>query len=322
MLAPILIFMLLLCPGFQPSGKLDEAILLYYKGEFKQAAQLLSQLSRSSPENPDLRLWLGKSYLKTREWSNAVREMEKAVELAPSNAQYHLWLGRALGARASHTVFFKALGLARRVVKEFETASKLAPEDLDIRFDLLDYYISAPGIVGGSKEKAEAQAQAIARLNPKKGYVARAMIFEDSKNPDLAGKELLQATIDYPGDSDAHKDLADFLLARKDFEGALVHAQRALALDSGSKRARLLLAAARIRLRSNLEEAGKALQELAAEPLRDEDPAFEEVYGWLGEFFHAKGDKTKARAAFQTALVFNPEYEPAKDGISKLQKIP
>jgi tetratricopeptide (TPR) repeat protein len=212
--------------------------------------------------------------------------------------------------------------LARRVVKEFETASKLAPEDLDIRFDLLDYYISAPGIVGGSKEKAEAQAKAIAKLNPKKGYVARAMIFEESKNPDLARKELLQATIDYPGDADAHKDLADFLLARKDFEGALVHAQRALALDRDSKRTKLLLAAARIRLRSNLEEACKALQELAAEQLRDEGPAFEEVYGWLGEFFLAKSDKIKAREAFNSALAFNPEYEPAKDGISRLRQSP
>lgn len=72
----------------------------------------------------------------------------------PSNPQCHLWLGRACGARESHTVFFKALGWARRLLKAFETARELAPESLDAGFDLLDFYLDAPGIVGDGKGKA------------------------------------------------------------------------------------------------------------------------------------------------------------------------
>jgi Tfp pilus assembly protein PilF len=43
------------------------------------------------------------------------------------------------------------------------------------------------------------------------------------------------------------------------------------------------------------------------------------VYGWLGEFYLASGDKAKAREAFKSALAFNPEYEPAKTGVSRLR---
>jgi tetratricopeptide (TPR) repeat protein len=316
---PLLFLLLLSSPAHASPEVLAGAIRLYESGEFRSAVDLLSQMSRSSPSAPEIRLWLGKSYLKVRDWDNSVRELEKAVELDPSNATYHLWLGRACGARASHSVFFRAVRWAGRVAREFETATRLSPDNLDARFDLLDFYIHAPGFVGGGKDKAEAQAKAIAKMNPKRGYVARAMIFEKAKNWEMAGKELTDATRQHPEDADVHKDLADFLLARKDYAGALECARRALALNRESRRSRLILAASKIRLQMDLEEAGRILRELAAGPLRDDDPAFEEVYGWLGEFYLASGDKAKAREAFTSALAFNSEYEPAKTGISRLK---
>jgi tetratricopeptide (TPR) repeat protein len=319
MRTPVLFLLLFFSAGDAPEEDFTAAIGLYESGRFQSAVNLLAQLSRSSPSEPEIRLWLGKSYLKIREWDKAVGEMEKAVELEPSNALYHLWLGRTCGARASHSVFFRAIRWARKVVREFETATRLAPENLDARFDLLDFYINAPGIVGGGKDKAEAQARMIAELDPKKGYVARAMILEKAKNWDLARKELTEATLRHPDDADAHKDLADFLLSRKDYAGALESARKSLALNSESKRAMLILAASKICQRLDFEEAGKILRELAAGPLRDEDPSFEEVYGWLGECYLAIGERAKAREAFESALAFNPEYEPAKAGVSRLR---
>jgi tetratricopeptide (TPR) repeat protein len=81
----------------------------------------------------------------------------------------------------------------------------------------------------------------------------------------------------------------------------------------------LILAASKICQRLDFEEAGKILREIAAGPLRDEDPSFEEVYGWLGECYLAIGERAKAREAFESALAFNPEYEPAKAGVSRLR---
>jgi tetratricopeptide (TPR) repeat protein len=243
--------------------------------------------------------------------------MEKAVQLQPSNARYHLWLGRACGERASHSVFIKALGWARRVVKEFETAKKLDPENLDVRFDLLEYYLEAPGIVGGGREKAEAEAQVIARLNPEKGFSARASIYSKDKKWDLAKKELLQAVAGYPQSISAYKDLSAFLLDRNDYEDALGYAKKALLLNGQSKRVRLLISSAKIRLKIDLDEVGGTLQELAAGTLSDGDPSFEEVYFWLGEYWLLKGARVKAREAYRTALTYNPDFSKAKDSLAK-----
>ena len=79
------------------------------------------------------------------------------------------------------------------------------------------------------------------------------------------------------------------------------------------------MAAATIQLRTDLDYSTKALMNLASGSLADEDPAFEEVYYWLGESFLARGEKTKAREAFASALAFNPDYAKAKEQISKLR---
>jgi len=316
MTIPALTFLFLVLAAVPPNVDLNEGIKLYRKGEFKQSVELFRQLTAAAPSDPEARLWLGKAYLKARDWDQAVREMEKAVELSPSTARYHLWLGRACGAKASHVFFAKAFGWARRVVKEFETARRLDPKDLDVRFDLLQFYLEAPAIAGGGKDKAEAEAREIARLDPSKGYTARASVFRKDEKWDLAKKELVQATVDYPN-ADSFKDLAEYLFDRKDYKGALDNAKKALALRAESKRTRLLAAASSIRLRSDLESAARTLQELAEGSLDDEDPSFEEVYYWLGECHLEKGEKDKARKAYQSALVFDPDYDEAKKGVTK-----
>jgi Tfp pilus assembly protein PilF len=315
-----LMLSLLFMPAMLSSStELDRAIHLYEKGEFSGATNVLYSLSRSSPSDSNVRLWLGKSYLKTRQWDKAVGEMEKAAQLEPSNAKFHLWLGRACGARAAHSFFITAFGWAKRVVRAFETARRLSPEDLDVRFDLLEFYLDAPGAVGGGRDKADAEAKTISRLDPKRGYAARAMIFEKNKHWDLAKKEFMQAVAEYPEESDLCSDLADFLLDRKDFEGASFYAKRALKLDSESKKARLIWAASATRLHIDLDESESFLKELTQGPLGDNDPSYEEVYYWLGECYLAKGDKAKARASLQTALVFNPDYDRAKNTISVMR---
>jgi tetratricopeptide (TPR) repeat protein len=314
-----LLLFLILPPALPSDASLQDAIGLYERGRFSQAASVFQQLSASAPSNAEVWVWLSKSRLKARDWDKAVEAMEKAMQLQPANAEYHLLLGRACGARASHSNFLTAIGWARRVVKEFETAKKLAPEDIDVRFDLLDYYLNAPGIVGGGREKAAAEAQAIAKLDPKKGYMARATIHIKDKQWDLARKELTQAMAESPQSVSASKDLADFLLDRQDYGGALYYAQKALLLDAKSKRARLIAAAAKIRLKSGLEEAAETLHAFLAGTLGEGDPGFEEVYYWLGEYFLTKGEKGRAHESFKAALAFDPENSRAKDGLSKSQ---
>ena len=83
------------------------------------------------------------------------------MSLDPGNSRFHLWLGRVLGEKADRANSLSAAVLAGKVRGEFERAVQLNPKDVDARLDLAEFYIEAPGIVGGGEQKAREQAQFI-----------------------------------------------------------------------------------------------------------------------------------------------------------------
>ncbi len=98
---------------------------------------------------------VARSAYEQAEFDRAVRNMELAVSQAPGNPEFQLWLGRSYGRLAEQSPWYKALGLAKKTRQAFEKAVELQPNYLDALEDLISYYRAAPGIVGGSEEKAE-----------------------------------------------------------------------------------------------------------------------------------------------------------------------
>jgi len=309
--------LLTLTPVWIRSQDMDEAIRLYRHGEYRRAAQLFSECRRLSPDGPVVRLWIAKSYLKISRWNDAVRELEQATRLSPSNSLYRLWLGRAYGEKASNSSFLTAFGTARKVGKSFAAAMELAPDDLEVRFDLMMFYARAPGIVGGGKDKARIQAEEIAKRDPRQGRTARAIILEEEKKWEPAAQELERAAIEFPLDAGSFLDLADFLFRRSNFGEAESNARKALDIDKELKGAVLIMAASKIERKKDLENAIDLLQQLGAGPLEYGEPTFEEVYLWLGRAYLAQGAKENAREAFQRSLRFNPQYSEAKKALKK-----
>ena len=91
---------------------------------------------------------------------------EKRSSLDPDNSRFHLWLGRVYGEKAERANPLAAAVLAGKVREEFERAVQLNPKDVDARLDLAEFYIEAPGILGGGEQKAREQAQSIATREP------------------------------------------------------------------------------------------------------------------------------------------------------------
>ncbi len=311
-----LLFSILLAalPGQTADEALHPAIQNYRKGEYRQAIAELSKLARMSGSTL-AHFWLGKSYLKISRWDEAVHELETATRAEPTNGQNHLWLARALGRKAEHSFFLSAMRQARRVQKEFETAVSLMPGDPDARFDLFEYYLDAPPIVGGGKEKALAQIRELEKINRRLGFTARARVFQKEQKWDLALKELVRETEEFPADPNAYADLADYLFQRQNYERAAQAATSSLKL-APSSRAEFFLSASDVKLGKNLDEAVKMLKALARGPLTDEDPPFEDIHFWLGQALIAEGKNADAREEFEKALSYDPDQSLAKAALN------
>src|SRR6266581_3127561 len=165
-----MIFSLLLLSAFLTQDPIQTAHSQFDSGNYTAAVKTLTAALAQSPGDASLHYWIARSYYELRNYDEAVRHAETSVKLAPENAEYNRWLGRAYGAKADQS---RSFFLARKVKQAFEAAVRLAPGSIPARRDLMQYCVEAPWIVGGDKNKARQQIDAISKLDPVEGRLAR-----------------------------------------------------------------------------------------------------------------------------------------------------
>ena len=154
------------------AAAIQNATRQFNAGNYSGAIATLQPSVSQNPNNAEIYYWLGRSYYELHDYDNAVTNGEKSIEIDPKNSNYHLWLGRAYGGKADREHSFS---LAKKVKKEFEDAVSANPSNISARRDLEEFNIDAPWIVGGSKDEAKAQVEAIAAIDPVEGHLARAI---------------------------------------------------------------------------------------------------------------------------------------------------
>lgn len=121
--------------------------------------------------------------LEKRDPEAATAAADAALKTSPKDTDVLLWAGRAYGQRALTASIFTKMSWAKKCHEAWERAIEVAPGNAEARFELLRYYLMAPGIAGGSVEKAQAQAAKLGELDAMRGYVARGMIADHEKKP-------------------------------------------------------------------------------------------------------------------------------------------
>lgn len=96
----------------------------------------------------------GLAHFEEEQYSEAIKELETAVEIEPQVAEYHHILAKSYGREAEKTNWFKAVGLAKKTLIHLEIAANLDNQNIEILDDLMDYYREAPGFLGGDTKKA------------------------------------------------------------------------------------------------------------------------------------------------------------------------
>lgn len=295
-------------PALIASGKVDEAI-----------ATLQGKIS-SSPNDALAQNLLCRAYFSIGNWDRGISACERAVSLQPENGQFHLWLGRIYGEKADRAGIFSAAGLAKRVRTEFETAVRLDPDSVEARTDLAEFYLEAPGIVGGGRDKAAQQAGTLAHLDPARAHWVNARLAEKKKDFAAAEVEYKQAIESSHGSASTWLNLGLFYRHRERFqemEQALARVRQA-PLD----RADALVDAAEILIHSqrNLSEAIQLLRAYLklTNPV-EQAPAFK-VHYLLGSADEKLGDKQGAEAEYKSALTLAKEFQPARQALERINR--
>ena len=123
--------------------------------------------------------------LRRNDLDAAIAASESATGSA-ADARVWLWAGRAYGRQALEASLFTQPKWAGRTRDAWEKAVELDPQLLDARFDLIQYYLQAPGFLGGGRDKAEQQVVEIARRHEGLGKLAKSWLSMADKDPATA----------------------------------------------------------------------------------------------------------------------------------------
>ncbi len=291
---------------------------LLIRGQVDIAVPDLEQHLSQSPKDASSYNLLCRAYLMMEEWDRGISNCERAADLDPQSSTYQLWLGRVYGEKADRSSFVSAPGLAKKSRAAFEKAVELDPKNIEARMDLGEFYAEAPGFIGGGKDKARQQAQALLSLDPAIGHWVLARIAEKEKDPAKAESEY-RAEIDAShGAVRGWVDLGNFLLYAHRYDEmnqALAHTETA-PIDHPES----LMHAGNLLLRSqqNYPLAVRLLQRYLSNRLCEEGPAFK-AHTILGEVLVKQGDKAGAAQEFRAALALYGNYTRAKEDLKKIE---
>jgi tetratricopeptide (TPR) repeat protein len=255
--------------GLSAADDLDTARNLYSHTNFEQSLKALSALPQKDGAAYEL---IGRNYYMLGDYKKATENLEKAVAADPENSVFELWLGRAYGRRAETSSPFTAPGNASKARQHFEKAVSLNPRNVEALTDLFEYYLEAPGFLGGGMDKARALATDIAKVDPGEGHWSQAKIAEKKKEYNGAEAQFRRAIDASPHQVGRLIDLARFLAKQGRFQEAEQSFARADKIAPNAPKLMFAKADVYIKNGRNLDEAKELLKKYLSSSLTPEDP--------------------------------------------------
>lgn len=147
----------------QPPLQASELAISYYQNKEYDRAQTAFVEYVNNAKNQQVKaesyqqtlIYLSKVLLAKVETEEAVEYIEKALDISANSVEELLLAGDIYCAHAQQVSIFSALGFGKKCIKQYESAAKLFPNNIDAQTKAIQIHIYAPSLVGGDVEKAK-----------------------------------------------------------------------------------------------------------------------------------------------------------------------
>ena len=278
----LLFFCLLLGAGRSVASDFDQAVALFQAKHFPDARAAFEKLAASEPSNAAVHYYLGRIAFDRDDADNAIDELEQATAGDPKNSDYYLWLGSAYGVYARQ---HNSISKACKCRDAFLRAVELNPDNIEARAALATFYRMSPWFIGGSMDKAHAQADEIKKRDPLRGAQIEGEICIAEKKYDDAFNAFESLLKDHPD------------------QIAALYQIGYIAATTGQR----------------LDRGEAALKEYLTHTPKDTQPSLAYAHYRLGNIYQKKDETDAARKEYQAALALDPHLKPAADALDDLK---
>lgn len=301
------------------TGPLAPGIQAFEARRYEEARKFFAPYAAAHPQDAEAAHYLGRTLLGLRKTDEAIDWLEKAAKLAPRRSDLQLSLARAYGRGAQEASLLRKPGMAKSAHAAWLKAVELDADNLDARDDLVSFYLIAPGLMGGSVDKAREQAAEIAKRDAVRGAVARASIAMNQKDPAAAERIAQEALAKHPGDPRLRNALGLLYQSQERWDAAFEIYEAMLAADPDAWNARYQIGRTAAFSGKRLERGAAALQRYLGHPQEPDAPPLANAHYRLGMIYEKQGNKTAARAEYQAAIKLDPKLDDARDALKKLE---
>jgi tetratricopeptide (TPR) repeat protein len=321
-------------------------------GHFKRAAQLIVPRLRN-PKDAEALYFSAQLKEKSGDIDAAIAQAEQAVSLDPGKSAYHELLCELYGTKAQRVSMFSAMKFAHKIREEGEKALQLDPKSSDAYELLIQFYLQAPGIAGGDKNKAYQMLDKLLQLDPVRANLIRGESAVNEKQEAKAEDYYNNAVLADANSYSAHTALANWYLSKKKYDLAEKNSRDLLRIDRG-RAAGYVFLAIQFALQERWREldailadaeknvpddlgyfyqAGRVLWAGGKELPRAEKyfkkylsqepeigaPALAHAHWRLGLVYEKEGRKPEAIQEVQMAVNMKPDLEAAKKDLKRLK---
>jgi tetratricopeptide (TPR) repeat protein len=247
-----------------------------------------------------------------------ISHARRAIKRDKKNSGYHMTLARGYGMKAMEGGLTSAF-YAGKYKSECKLAIEYDPRNIDAHMGLLQFYVMAPGLMGGSLEKAEETAERVAALDPFIGRLAAGFVAWQSDDLEGAEREYVAAARIDTLDTEGWKALARFYTEVGRYGEAIALGDRILALDPGEVSAVYQRARAYLLQGEDLEAAEAGFRRYIESDERPGQPTLASAYWRLGQVYEKGGDLDSARREWERAVELAPEHRQANADLDTLR---
>lgn len=300
------------------AGTLDDGKKELDAGKFDKALALFFQTLNDDPKHAEATFQIGLVHHQQGRKDLAIQWLKDATELNNTDSRFFQRLGEAYGNKISDVGMLKQMSMAKKIRRSFEKAIDLDPDNTDARFGLITFHLEAPGIAGGSKDKALIQAQEIEKRNPPLGAVAQARVYRAKQDFDAAENGYRRAMSLDPKNVSYPLALGAFLTDQKRideaievFDSWLTHKPNEFLVHYQIGRTASISGQYLDRGKTGLEQYLTTTPKLS-------QPGLDWAHYRLGLIHRHLNDIEAARQSFGKALAINDDHKLAKKALKEL----
>lgn len=309
------VILLLPCVGFAQS--LQKAKSMYESGKSADAMPLLETIDEASKDYAEAQFYLGRIAFDKGEYDDAADYFEEATEKNDKNASYFAWLGDSYALIARDANIARQGFLAPKMKAAWEKAVELDSKIIGARFSLIQFYLQAPGFMGGSTNKAIEMAKQIIKLDPALGHRSLGEIYVREQKTVEAEKEYVEMV---SIDPQSQSILIDFYINTKQYNKAFRLFDQQLTKTPDDmlvvyKFGRLSAISGK-----NMERGEQYLKKYLAYSPKEREPSHAGAYMRLGMINEKQGNRTEAKKLYQAALKLDKTMKEAEEGLARVSK--